>query len=242
MEDVLTSCVFGLLRHLPPEDGMLPLLSLAQSLDGKSSFHLWPARTTWSEAKVTYKFWPGLAEAGCRPCEPDVMLTIDFPSQRWLVLVEAKFRSGKSSFADEESQAPNDQLAREFDNLVSVAARAGAIPVLVYLTADIGMPRYELIESTREYKSKYPSRETPAFAWLGWRMLHGLGSAEILTELGRLLERLDLIYFQGLHFPEESTWEWKFEDGGTAGSSPATFGGLRCPGPADWAWTFSTQN
>lgn len=243
MEDVLTSCVFGSLRLMPPEAGILPLLKLARCLDGDSPFDEWPEWPAWSSTKVRYEFWPGLAETGCTPCEPDVLLTIEFPSGRpWLVLVEAKFRSGKSSLADENAPAPVDQLAREFDNLASVAARVGGNPVLIYLTADMGLPRHELIESAREYQSKYPNREPPVLAWLGWRMLHGLGPSPLLTDLCRLLKRLDLIDFQGLHFPDQCIWEWKFEDGGIARSSSATFRGLHWPEKADWAWTFIPQN
>src|SRR5262245_25191478 len=88
MEDVLTSCVFGALRQLPPERGLLPLIALARCLDGRSPFLTWPDQDVWREANVRYEFWPGLAETDCKPCEPDVLLTIDFPSERWLVLVE----------------------------------------------------------------------------------------------------------------------------------------------------------
>ena len=177
------------------------------------------------------------------PCEPDVLLTIEFPSGRpWLVLVEAKFRSGKSSVADENTPSPVDQLAREFDNLAYAAARVGGVPVLVYLTADMGLPRHELIESAREYQSKYPNREPPVLAWLGWRMLHRLAPSPLLTDLRRLLERLDLIDFHGLRFPDERDWEWKFEDGGTSRISSTTFSSLHWPEQADWAWKFIPQS
>ena len=142
MEDLLTSCVFGTLRYLPEDEGLLPFLRLAKTVEGETLLAVIP-----DGAKADYCFWPPLAEKGCLPCEPDVLLTITEPGgKKHLVLIEAKFRSGKSFEADDEKERPNDQLAKEWDNLESLATAEGAEPFLVYLTADFGCPVAQISE------------------------------------------------------------------------------------------------
>ena len=48
-----------------------------------------------------------------------------------IILVEAKYKSGKSSEAD-DGEKPNDQLAREWDNLSVLARRKDLVPILIY--------------------------------------------------------------------------------------------------------------
>ena len=78
-----------------------------------------------------------------------------------LVLIEAKYCSGLSSEEDERAE-PNDQLARELDNLdvvscatlgwrthLEIASRAP-----LFITQDMGIPRDLLLKSLAEYTRK----------------------------------------------------------------------------------------
>ena len=80
MEDILTSSVFGILRYLPAEKGLLPFLRKTQTIDGQPN----PIDDLGDVADVKYRFWPTLKERGqlgetefeCHPCEPDLLLRI----------------------------------------------------------------------------------------------------------------------------------------------------------------------
>src|SRR5688572_26865013 len=101
-EDVLTSLVFGLLKHLPPEHGLLPFLARAEYPEGTR-----PLAALAGGTVVEYVFWPWYEVTECHGCEPDVELRLTEPSgKRWLVMVEAKYESGKSSLEDQDSHMP----------------------------------------------------------------------------------------------------------------------------------------
>ena len=51
--------------------------------------------------EAQYQFWPWLQEPDCLGVEPDVLIQIrDSRGTTHLILIEAKYRSGKSSFAE----------------------------------------------------------------------------------------------------------------------------------------------
>ena len=72
MEDILTSNVFGLLRYLPPSDGLLQFLGMGRMRDGRQPLANLPEDTT-----AEYEFWPWIKESG-NGCEPDVLLSRTF--------------------------------------------------------------------------------------------------------------------------------------------------------------------
>lgn len=133
MEDTLTSNVFGLIKYVEPEQALFSFLAGAQDLSrSKPLTFLQQASCDF----INYEFWPRWSEADCYGCEPDVVIRVHLKGDRRLViLIEAKYHSGKSSVADQELERPNDQLAREWDNLVHLAQRERAQPILIYLTA-----------------------------------------------------------------------------------------------------------
>src|SRR5439155_22060259 len=102
-----------------------------------------------------WRFWPHLSHADCKPCEPDVELCCSGrDNDRILLLIEAKYRSGKSSLSGSEGP-PNDQLAREYDNATRAARSEGiARSAVVYITADVICPENEIRESAAEYRAK----------------------------------------------------------------------------------------
>jgi hypothetical protein len=201
-EDILTSNVFGLLRYVRPEVGILPFLARSESVLGERPLGALIDRHASESCNAHYDFWPRWDG-----CEPDILLDIKRDSVRYLVAVEAKYRSSKSSFALEEDeladdsetdgpearQLPNDQLAKEWSHLAKEAIVKEATPVLVYLTAHIGCPKSEIEESL-----KYCTGA--ALCWLSWRELPRLfrgQNDEHLKDIVRLAERLDLSFFEG---------------------------------------------
>jgi len=209
MEDLLTSDIFGCMRYLPPEKALLPFLHTACSLHG-NVFTI-----PDGIIKIHYSFWPWLNLPGRIPCEPDVVLGLETNGRAvHVVLVEAKYYSDLSSEEDERLE-PNDQLARELDNL------DGASPLdlgwkpelhivsrtLLFLTRDMGIPRSLLAQSLAEYKRKR-NRDGDIF-WASWRFLPFIleqnlekesspGNIAVLEDMLRLLFRKELTMFRGV--------------------------------------------
>jgi hypothetical protein len=219
MEDLLTSNVFGILRYLPTADVILSFLSKASSLNGQC-----PLTSLSVQSKVNFEFWPWLTAPSCAGCEPDVLLRIDSPAGgSYLVLIEAKYRSGKSSKADliddsanfdtETSDEVKDQLAREWQQLNFLASKESRNPVLIYLTAHMSFPREEIQASERELFARGKTEAT--MCWLSWRHLATIVSknrgSELLEDLLLMLQRLNLIFFQGFSPFRQFDWpKWHY--------------------------------
>ena len=209
MEDLLTSDIFGCMRYLPPQKVLLPFLRRAHSFHGNTLTVLDKI------IKVHYSFWPWLKLSGRIPCEPDVVLGLETEgSQVHLVLVEAKYYSGLSSEEDERAE-PNDQLARELDNLgvlscttlgwgthLEIASRA-----LLFVTQDMGIPRDLLAKSLAEYARKR-NKDGDIF-WASWRFLPSIlernlekesvpENRAVMADMLALLLRKGLIMFGGV--------------------------------------------
>jgi hypothetical protein len=210
LEDLLTSNVFGAIKYVTYKEGLIPLLSEAERLDGNK-----PLQGLKDISKVEYQFWPFLEEEGCNPCEPDVLISITQSNgKQILILVEAKFKSGKSSEAD-LSDKPSDQLSKEWDNLIRHAKRKNSEPYLLYITADIGFPEKEINESISDYFFKKPG-STIDILWLSWRKLPAIfhnSENEIIKDLVRLLRRQGLIFFEGFKISQVEDFNWQFQAG-----------------------------
>ena len=249
MEDILTSNVFGLLRYLPPEHGLLPFLAHASSHDGRKLEMPVPI----PDVEVDTEFWPPLAEQGCTRCEPDVLIRIAWPPpdcRRFLVLVEAKYLSGKSSEAEESSTEPCDQLAKEWGNVESLARREGREPVLVYLTAAFGRPVEDILRAAENHHRKTNRTSLPFTCyWLSWRHLALVAESRadldssatasyILEDLGEMLNRFDLVFFGGFS-PHEpvSAMAWRFDVGDLPAQLPfAGFTSVGALPPVPWVF------
>ena len=209
MEDLLTSNVFGAFRYLPPHLGLLDFIGTAINRDKKSlKYSVKPCWVNWS-------FWPYLKIQGAKNCEPDVLIGLE-DNQRniHIVMIEAKYLSGKSSEED-QSEQPNDQLARELHNLRLLKPKDIAWAesknikerTLVYITQDAGIPISEISQSLKEYQRK--RHDKPEIFWTSWRFLPQLvesiiGKAEneyqkaILQDLLDLLIKKHLTMFHGM--------------------------------------------
>jgi hypothetical protein len=206
MEDLLTSDIFGCMRYLPTQNALIPFLQTACSFHGnKLTIPSKVLRVHWS-------FWPWLKLAGRIPCEPDVIVGLETEENRvHLILIEAKYYSGLSSEEDERTQ-PNDQLARELDNLGVLSCAtlgwgthseiASRVPLLI--TQNMGIPRDLLAKSLSEYTRKR-NREGDIY-WTSWRFLPSIlersleretiqENEAVLEDMLMLLLRKGLIMF-----------------------------------------------
>lgn len=217
MEDLLVSNVFGSIKYLNPERGLLPILRSSENSAGDL-----PLGKLTEISDVKYEFWPWIQETNCNGCEPDVLITFNYPEGKIILLIEAKYLSGKSSEADGGS-APMDQLAREFDNLTEKARKENATPKLLYITAGFGYPTEEIEESKKEYLQKRGKQLE--ILWLSWRKIPSLlGPTEkdsLLDDLVAVLRKENLIYYEGISIPVVPKLKWHFK-----------------ALPVNWVWAF----
>jgi len=209
MEDLLTSDIFGCMRYLPPASALVPFLRTGHSLAG--GILPVPDRLT----NVYWSFWPWIRQVGRIPCEPDVAIGLETEDGRvHVVFIEAKYNSGLSSDEDERLE-PNNQLARQLDNLHALscatlgwgAHREIGSRALLFVTQDTGIPSDLIMRSLDEYRRKR-SRDTDLY-WTSWRLLPSILQLSIerapqpeqkavLTDMHALLLRKTLIMFTGV--------------------------------------------
>jgi hypothetical protein len=216
MEDLLVSNVFGSIKYIELKEGLIPILKASVNLDDKC-----PSIPFEQISHAHYEFWPSITEMGCKRCEPDVLITIRLEDNRKiLLLVEAKLLSGKSSEAD-QGEAPNDQLAREYDNLLRKAYSDSSIPFFLFVTADFGYPTESVLTSNKEYIKKRKGKMQ--VFWISWRKITTLFKNEkkdsILYDLSKLMQKQRLIFYEGImqtqpivvSWSYEVSFSWKFE-------------------------------
>jgi len=214
-EDLLTSDVFGCIRYVRPDSGLVQFLETAKAFSGETLSVPRPIM------RVHWSFWPSIRFPRRKPCEPDVVIGFETPSGIHIVMVEAKYLSGKSSYEDEDER-PNDQLARELDNLEllgpndlewnttkEVIGRS-----LLYLTQDASIPSHTIQESLKEYRRK--RKQHGKIYWTSWRHLSLVLEKEnqhldeyqsiVIEDIRRLLEKKGLTMFRGMT-PMTTTFE-----------------------------------
>lgn len=190
-EDVLTSIVFGLIEHLPVKDGLELFLGRLRGSE--------PAPRDIVNWRIEYWPWWDEDESGRR--QPDVVLHLtDRAGKTWMLIIEAKLRSGKSGTGED------DQLACQVRLGARIAARnQEELAGLVYLTADHSTPHGELNASRTALENW---KHAPAsFWWASWRdfvelfdKVHAGGSSVISNQAGEAsacLKRWGLDWFRG---------------------------------------------
>jgi hypothetical protein len=232
MEDLLTSNTFGLMKYMSPEAALLPFLRQAQS-----PFHVPPLDSvlTGVQSVEKYLFWPTISYPDCFSCEPDVELIFRHTDgHRTGLLIEAKYRSGKSSLPCDTDVRPFDQLARELDNLRALAEDEGLSSIaVIYVTNNVVCPEEDLYTSATEYREKRGA--VPYLYWLSWRILTGLLEdvpqpfAEMAGDLRQLLLEKGLTAFRGLRnqLPKSLAWQFTVSTGPRA--QPRTSWNWRLP-------------
>lgn len=115
-EDYLTSCIFGALKYLPPNDGLFPLLNssfnyrLNMSLESYLKLQNMELNNF---DKVQFHFWPRSSTYG----EPDLVITLEGKLGSFLIPIEIKYFSGKHGEGEE------DQLMRYYIALGTIEGR-----------------------------------------------------------------------------------------------------------------------
>jgi len=209
MEDLLTSDILGCMRYVPPQSALIPFLQTARSLHG--NILMIPGKVL----RVHWSFWPWLKLSGRIPCEPDVIIGLETEDNHiHLILIEAKYYSGLSSEENERAE-PNDQLARELDNLDAVSTAAlGWNPrldiasrKLLFITQHMGMPRKLIAQSLAEYQRK--RNKQGDIYWTSWRFLQPIleenlkqenssQSIAVMKDMLQLVLRKGLSVFRGI--------------------------------------------
>jgi len=209
LEDVLTSNVFGTLQYFAIEDGLKLILVNAIDEDG-----YFPFANKWNNiSNPNYLFWEPMNNHGCKPCVPDVLITMQqSQGQNMIVLVESKYRSGKSSFPD-RGKLPNDQLAREWHNLTKVADLEKSSPILLYITDHFGFPKQEILESKKEFEKKVKLSKSPNIIWISWRKIPNIfvkSHHQILRDMVKVLQRQGLIFYEGIPYSQMLDIRWSY--------------------------------
>ncbi len=204
LEDLLTSNVFGSIRYSPPEKALIPLLAAAEDSNGFN-----PLRNLPKISAVTYEFWPYLEDGNGNAREPDVLIRIMHETKhQTILLVEAKYKSGKSSEADDGIEL-NDQLASEWDILIK--KEKSATPYLLYVTADFSYPKEDIEKSQSEFEKKRNGRLD--VVWISWRKLPTILNSDepILKDLSEILRKQGLTFFEGISIPHIRRISWAFQ-------------------------------
>ena len=221
MEDVLTSNVFGFMEYLRTDRELLKFLGKAQHINDTGDIELSQLLPAEPE-DIKYDFWPKWSEGDCVPCEPDLVLRIDAKEgENLIVLIEAKYHSGKSSEAsedDENETPPHDQLAREWDNLLHIAEseKESREPILIYLTADFGCPVEAIEDSRKNFERKRSGQAKKLFScfWLSWRHLKEAlhkSTDKVFENLVEAMRKLNLVFYYGITaMPLHEPRHWRF--------------------------------
>lgn len=190
-EDLLTASVFGLIRYLPAEVLLFPILDRAVNIAGNT---LQFDKTILNE-KIEFEFWPHLKSS-----EPDVKINL---GENHAIFVEAKFNSGKSGFEK------NDQLLRQYKDLCKLKPNLRSI---VYLTKDRTLPVgviSDSIDSVRKFDDDLNSIDFKNNTyWISWfdiweickskKEINGLLKNRVVADIYELLEKLGLKHYTGI--------------------------------------------
>ena len=216
MEDVLTSSVFGAFQYSDTSDALIQFLQKSKRVYGEV-----PIEDDTDGLQVSfgdYEFWPlwsGIE--GVNNCEPDLIIEIqNSTGKNILVCIEAKFKSGKSTFPSIDGEI-SDQLAKQWVHLYREAQNKSCMPWLIYLTADTATPKRAIRESKDELFNK-PGFSNEAqqlrISWLSWRELVELfnhSDKQQLSELSSLAKYLRLAYYKGMgRFDQLPEFRYKF--------------------------------
>ena len=174
-EDVLTSCVVGMLDKMPREYGLLAWLERARPRGAMhEALHFGPA----AHAKVLY--WPRTANHG----EPDVFVMVEDGAVAHAIVLEAKNAALQKSNWDpiDAEDLRGDQLVRYWEALrvldmpgVSKDLLERAEKTVVYVTQHGTPPVEELQESSRQGASARSDSQ-----WFSWDAVRSRAACTVL--------------------------------------------------------------
>lgn len=223
-EDLLTSSVIGTFQYLSSPLYIQSVLSSSTNLlFDKLSFKQ-PIKT------CSFEFWPRLSQS-----EPDVLVhLVDENDDEYLICIEAKFWSSKSSEEDTDTDVDlrqagqRDQLAREIEDLfttkchklMNVTKEKLKKTFLVYLSNQTYMPVNDMKDSIRFVRNVDFSQNQ--LYWLSWKeIFHCLNQFTsfqtkqdelLLGDLKKLLVKKGLNGFTGFQncFKEVKPFEIQY--------------------------------
>lgn len=184
-EDLLTSDILGCCSFLNYEELLKCVLKEATHFDDRKKLVV-------NEPVLSdqYIFWP-MVKTGRARTEPDVIIILHHPENKCtLILIEAKYNSGKSSEADYNVDDVTDQLARELRiieeqqlsaQLSGIEGKEIISKALVYVTADDIIPQKSLSDSASEFMKKARganykiTMELPLY-WLPWWKIESIAT------------------------------------------------------------------
>ncbi len=178
-EDLLTSSVFCLLRHIPPIHGLFPFLKSTRQLGIGKPLSLSYFGVDENSLQVDWFFWQLSTERGVG--EPDLILRLHGGGKEALLVIEVKYLSGKSGKGEVK-----DQLKRYVEALGDVERRRffpderiqkcdGPFLGLIYLTVD---PSVLELQTSRSHIKDTDLSER--LYGLTWREIHETLGEQIL--------------------------------------------------------------
>ena len=217
-EDILTSTVFGTLRYLRPDAVLIPFIESAFLYDEKRT-PLWEKLNLEGielrcYREVEYVFWAWHSKKG----EPDLILVFKnhiHGDEDFLLVIEAKFKSGKSGTEE------NDQLVRYYEAISdehidqfiepTVSEFKGKKGYIVYLTESKAYS--DIMASTKLLQSKNQDISRNLFH-LRWHQLYktiekvyssySTYEKSIVDDLMAYMDEVGLRDFAGISLPDKS--------------------------------------
>jgi hypothetical protein len=201
LEDLLTSDVFSTFKYFSSNELLIHFLRKSINIKGEE------LSLPDNILKSEYIFWPRFEH-----CEPDLLLKLYFPSKlTYLVLIEAKYLSGKSSeYKPDEgleiSEIPSDQLAKEYFDLLKYDSSSKA--KLIYLTAHRSIPKKSIEDSLDELGKTMQIDSDNIVYWNTWyNIIPVIANIDVVTnkdkylleDLELLMEKKRLVFFNGFH-------------------------------------------
>ena len=172
-EDVLTSNVFQCIKYLNPKFGLIPIFNTVFK-DNNISKKLDPL----NDWKVEYFFWP---EGKERKREPDLIIYLKSESEKYVIVIEAKYHSGPSNKEEIEEDTQKEfgnQLSDEFIDLLRRSYKYTGKTIvldcaldncyLLYLTKHNIKPKLEIDSAIAQYQNNYPNSKIDIKDHLIW--------------------------------------------------------------------------
>jgi hypothetical protein len=225
MEDLLTSDVFSTFKYLPLELAFIPFLKRAVNFRTGETINY----SFDDVIKADYLFWP---KTSYFKREPDLLILLTRQNQPPIsIVVEAKYRSGKSNINREQDLQElqildGDQLAEQYYELMKgnfnidypykKLLMESKDRFLLFVTAHDALPKHITSETEKVLpKIGLRSEDTLHLYWVNWQAAWSvadevlnnetdipLGFKLMLEDLKVLLERKGLRPFSGFSHPK----------------------------------------
>ncbi|UOE74707.1 hypothetical protein [Parageobacillus thermoglucosidasius] len=225
MEDLLTSDVFSTFKYLPLELAFIPFLQRAVDFRTGETINY----SFDDVIKADYIFWP---KTSYFKREPDLLIILTRRNQPPIsIVVEAKYRSGKSNINREQDLQElqildGDQLAEQYYELVKgnfnidypykKLLMESKDQFLLFVTAHDALPKHVTNETEKVlHKKGLHSEDTLHLYWGNWQTAWSVadealnketnipwGFKLMLEDLKVLLERKGLRPFNGFSHPK----------------------------------------